>query len=189
MWSEVKEEKLGCSNWDSQVKYSTFFKMCLVRNKGIFVKMRTNETDLRITCSGRDGSVWEDSCMEFFFKPFDDCEEYINIEMNPASAYLSAFGKGRDNRVLLRNITAKTPSVKTEVSQMGWNLELFVPFELIKEVYKKDFTQSNCNFRANFYKCGDKTRKVHYDSFAEMSTLPPGFHNPECFAIIEITER
>ncbi len=189
LWSEVKEEKLGYSNWDSQVKYNTFFKICLVKNKGFFIKMKTNETDLRMVCSGRDESVWEDSCMEFFIKPFNDRGEYLNFEMNPKGAYLCAFGVNRDNRVFIKDLTAKAPTIKTEISALGWELELFIPFELINEVYSKEFDCSSEFFTANFYKCGDKTKKVHYDSYCEMTTLPPGFHNPECFGVFEIKER
>ena len=45
---------------------------------------------------------------------------------------------------------------------------------------KKDimFTE----IRANFYKCGDDCDVPHYLAFSPVTTLPPGFHNPECFA-------
>ena len=189
VWKDVEEGVLNYSNWDTTVMYDTRFKLCLVKNKGIYLRMRTNETDLRKEVSERDGSVWEDSCMEFFFKPFDDYDEYINIEMNPVGAYLSAIGSNRDNRVFLKEITDICPVVSTEINSEGWSLELFVPFELINAVFKnKNFENINL-FRANFYKCGDKTNKIHYHSFSKMTTLPPGFHNPECFGLVEVKER
>ena len=42
-------------------------------------------------------------------------------------------------------------------------------------------------FYANLYKCGDFTERPHYGSFAPMSTLPPGFHNPQLFAKIRFS--
>ena len=39
--------------------------------------------------------------------------------------------------------------------------------------------------RANFYKCGDDCEIQHYLAFSPVTTLPPGFHNPECFAIFK----
>lgn len=188
-WSEVPEEALEFSNWDSAVHYNTFFKMCFVKEKGIFLKMRTDETDLRRVNTKRDESIWEDSCMEFFLCPFSHREEYLNFEMNPNGAYLCQYGKGRGDRVFLRTLTDRGADVTADIASDGWSLELFIPVSLISEAYGEQFTAGACSIRGNFYKCGDMTSKPHYDSFTKMTTLPPGFHNPDCFAQIIITER
>lgn len=189
LWDEVKEGSLEFSNWDSKAHYNTFFKMCFVQNKGIFLKMRTDETELRRVNTKRDENIWEDSCMEFFLCPFSDRDEYLNFEINPNGAYLCQFGAKREGRVFLRTLTEKEAEVKTEITPEGWSLELFIPKELITEAFKENFTAKACTIRGNFYKCGDLTEKPHYDSFNKMTTLPPGFHNPECFAEIIISER
>lgn len=188
-WDKVQEGSLEFSNWDSSVHYNTFFKMCFVKEKGIFLKMRTDETDLRFVNTKRDENIWEDSCMEFFICPFSHREEYLNFEMNPVGAYLCQFGKGREDRVFLASLTDEAASVKAEISPQGWNLELFISASLISEAFGETFTAGACSIRGNFYKCGDLTSKPHYNSFNKMGTLPPGFHNPECFAQIIITER
>ncbi len=189
MWEEVTEEKLTFSHWDSEVQYNTFFKMCFVKDKGIFLKMRTDETVLRKVCLKTDEPVYEDSCMEFFIAPIEGEEGYINFEMNPNGVYLSQFGKGKFDRVFLKEITTYVPTVTAKETGDGWSLELFVPCELISDVFKTDFDASECIIKGNFYKCGDKTEKVHYTSFNEMTTLPPGFHNPSRFALICVKER
>ncbi len=188
-WDIVPEEKLCYSNWNSDTSYSTFFKMCFQKNSGIYVKMRTDETKLRAICTKRDEPVWQDSCMEFFICAVEGREEYINFEMNSAGAYLTEFGKGKTDRVFLKTITEREVKITTEVSDNGWSLDLFVPCELISEAYKTDFVGGSCVLKGNFYKCGDNTDLLHYDSFTRMTTLPPGFHNPECFALIKIRER
>lgn len=189
LWEEVSEKTLGFSNWDSETHYDTFFKMCLVKGKGIYVRMRTNETKLRTLNTERDSNIWEDSCMEFFFRPFAHREEYLNFEMNPNGAWLCQYGKGRDGRVFLKDLTDCSADIKTDVNTDGWKLELFVPCELISEAFGEEFFPQEGTLKGNFYKCGDLTEKVHYDSFAEMTTLPPGFHNPDCFAEIVISGR
>lgn len=189
LWDEVKEEKLEFSNWDSAVHYNTFFRMCLVREKGIFLRMRTDETELRCVNTERDENIWEDSCMELFLRPFSHREEYLNFEMNPNGAYLCQFGKGKGDRVFLSELTDEEACVSTEVTDEGWCLELFVPESLITKAFGEAFTAKADTLTGNFYKCGDLTSKPHYDSFSKMSTLPPGFHNPECFADIIISER
>ena len=106
----------------------------------------------------------------------------MNFEMTPKGAYLSAVGKDRENRVFLKSITDKEPSVKTKITQDGWELELTVPNELIESVFNKAFIPSAGTCTGNFYKCGDLTEKAHFASFSPMGQLPPGFHNPELFA-------
>ncbi len=189
VWDEVCEKSLDFSNWDSEIHYDTFFKLCFVKEKGILLRMRTNETKLRTVNTGRDGNVWEDSCMEFFLCPFSHREEYLNFEMNPNGAWLCQYGKGREGRVFLKTLTDCEATVKADVNNDGWCLELFVPCHLITEVFGEEYRPEACTVKGNFYKCGDMTEIPHYDSFSKMTTLPPGFHNPDCFAEIKITER
>ena len=188
-WEAVNEGSLDFSNWDSKAHYNTFFKLCFVKDKGIYLRMRTDETELRREGTKRDDNIWEDSCMEFFLCPFSHREEYLNFEMNPNGAYLCQYGKGREGRVFLKTLTDIGADVTARVTDDGWSLELFIPVSLISEAYGEQFTAGACSIRGNFYKCGDMTSKPHYDSFNKMTTLPPGFHNPECFAQIIITER
>lgn len=189
LWDEVPEGKLEFSNWDSLIHYNTFFRMCFVKNKGILLKMRTDETDLRAVNKNTDENMWEDSCMEFFICPFAHRDEYLNFEMNPNGAYLCQYGKGRENRVFASTLTDIKAEVSAEKDENGWSLELCVPEKMITEIFGESFEASACTLKGNFYKCGDLTSKPHYDSFNEMTSLPPGFHNPERFGEIIITER
>ena len=102
-WTVVPEERLSVSNWDSEVFYDTYFQMCFKKNDGIYVRMHTNETDIRAEFSNDDDPVWQDSCMEFFVCAVEGREEYINFEMNSNGVYLSEFGKDKKSRVFLAN--------------------------------------------------------------------------------------
>lgn len=188
-WSQVREEKLEFSSWNPGWSFNTYFKMCFRKNDGIYVRMRTDETDLVALSQNRDEPVWQDSCMEFFICAVEGRGEYINFEMNSVGAYLTEFGKGKTDRVFLRTLTDKAPVVSTHVEPDGWSLELYIPCSLISEAYSVNFDAGPCEIKGNFYKCGDETGHRHYDSYTKMTTLPPGFHNPECFADIKIIER
>ncbi len=188
-WSAVPEEKLGFFLWDSAAAYDVFFKMCFVKDKGIFLRMRCNETLLRAEATERDGRVWEDSCMEMFLCPFEDREEYVNFEINCKGVYLSQFGSVRENRTFIKELTALEAETETEITPDGWMLKLFVPAELISEVYSQKFTAGRCSIKGNFTKCGDKTQYPHYGSFCELGSLDMGFHNPKKFICINIEER
>lgn len=180
----VPTEKIAYFNWEGENPYrpETSFQMFFKKNKGIFVNMKTNEKPLRCECEGRDGNCWEDSCMEFFFLPFSEKDGYINFEITPKGAYLSAFGTSRENRIFLKEITDVAPEISCKITDEGWELSLFIPCSLIEDVFKKEFTAEEGTYKGNFYKCGDKTEKPHYGSFSPMGELPPGFHNPSLFA-------
>lgn len=190
-FSKVRVGKIDCFQWEKENAYrpNSSFKMCMVKNVGIFIKMHTDEKNPRCTCKGRDGNCWEDGCMEFFIKPFSNADEYMNFEMTATGAYLSAFGASRDNRVLLKDIAKTAPCVKSEITKDGWSLELFIACETIEEAYGKKFNAQAGTYFGNFYKCADKSETPHYGSFSPMGTLPPGFHCPELFAKIIVEDE
>lgn len=188
-WQAVPEEKLQNFLWDSATEYNVYFQMCFLKDKGIYLRMRCDETELRAVNKERDGRVWEDSCMEMFLCPLEHRKEYVNFEINSDGVYLSQYGKVRENRIFIKELTSIEANVAIKITPEGWSLELFVPCELISEVYGEEFTADKCSIRGNFTKCGDLTKYTHYGSFSELSTLDLGFHNPVCFATININER
>ena len=189
LWDKVPEGKIDCFQWEEKEPFRphSSFKMCFVKGSGIFVRMITDEENPRATCTKRDEPCYEDSCLEFFFAPFSD-EGYFNIEMNPNGAFLSQFGKGRENRVFIKELTDISPAVKKIPLEKGWGVELFVPCELVEKLFNRPFSASEGEFKGCFFKCGDKTPVPHYGSFVPMGELPPGFHNPQKFAPIIIKE-
>lgn len=188
-WQEVPEEKIGNFLWDSAAEYNVYFKMCFLKGEGIALRMRCDETQLRAEGKVRDDRVWEDSCMEMFLCPFEHRDEYVNFEINCKGVYLSQFGLTRENRVFIKELTDIEADVKTDITPEGWSLEAFVPCRLISEVFGEEFAADKCSIKGNFTKCGDLTVNPHYESFARLSTLDFGFHNPGLFAKINISER
>ncbi|MCM1365526.1 MAG: carbohydrate-binding family 9-like protein [Ruminococcus sp.] len=190
-WDKVPIGAIDCYQWESEAPYrpKNAFQMCFVGGKGIYVRMKTDEKVLRVSCRGRDEPVYEDSCMEFFFMPVAAREEYINIEVNPIGAYLSQFGSGKENRVFVKSLTNVQPTVHSEITRDGWQTEIFIPCGLFFELNGEEFTACAGEYCGNFYKCGDKTDTAHYGSFAPMTDLPPGFHNPKLFAKIIVNEE
>ena len=186
-WNAVPEGKVDCFQWENEPAYrpNTSFKMCFVKNKGIYLKMATDEKNIRCVCTERDSSVWEDSCMEFFFMPFSS-GAYFNIEMNPNSAFLAQFGPGRDNRVFTKQLTAISPEVKSRITDDGWTAECFVPCEFGEEVFKSKFEADVGEYKGCFFKCADKSERPHFGSFVPMGDLTLGFHNPKKFASITV---
>lgn len=189
-WEKVPVGKIDCFQWEAKRPFrpQSEFQMCLVKNKGVFVKMHSDEKELRVTCYERDKRIWEDSCLEFFFSPKDEVG-YLNIEMNPFGAYLTQVGTGRMNRRFLKEITPLSPRVKGYTDENGWGIELFIPCRIFEEAFQIPFTAAPGTYHGNFYKCGDRTRIAHFGSFSPMKKeLTLGFHDPECFATISVKE-
>ncbi len=156
--------------------------MYVVEDKGVFVRFEADEPCPRAVFENRDDPVYNDSCMEFFFQPFADDERYVNFEINPKGAFLCAVGKSRNDRLLLSELSSCSPDVSAQTTPEGWSAELFVPEQLITDVFGKKFSVAQTKYiRANFYKCGDLTEQPHYASLFPVKTPLPDFHRPEYF--------
>lgn len=189
-WQKVPVGKIDCFQWENEEKYrpQSTFQMCLVKGKGVFVKMHSDETKLRTVCTERDEHIWEDSCLEFFFSPKEGVG-YLNTEMNPNSAFLTQVGKDREHRRFLKKLTSIAPQVCGYKDENGWGVSLFIPCKVFSEAFGINFEALPGTYSGNFYKCGDKTERPHYGSFSPMrKELTCGFHDPEYFATITVKE-
>lgn len=164
---------------------ATLGRLCAVRDGGIYYRAYSAETQLRAECTGRDEPVYEDSCLELFINPcpeLSDC--YINVEVNPNGAFLCQFGSDRENRRWVRELTELSPKIETFREESGWGITVSLGEDFLRALYGEEYHTQARTMRGNFYKCGDKTAHPHYGAFSPVDTLPPGFHNPACFADI-----
>lgn len=178
--------RLKSFHWESDPPYrpATYFKMGVVGDDLVAV-LQCYESTPRTVCVNRDDPVYTDSCLEFFVAPVEGRDEYINVEMNSKGVFLCEFGKGKYDRVFISTLTNKSPLVKafdgTNSNGSYWGVEVTLEKDFLCELYKID-DSSFTTVKANFYKCGDSCDIPHYIAFSPVTTLPPGFHNPGCFA-------
>ena len=186
-WELVPAADIDCFLWETGDVFrpKSAFQLCFWEKKGVCARFWSDEANPRAVCENRDEPVYEDSCLELFFSP-DLRAGYLNLEMNPRGVFLAEFGKARENRVSVSALTALSPIVTPLQTETGWGVECFVPCELLEALFGMPFAAQPGVFRGNFYKCGDKTSVPHYAAFSPVGTLPPGFHDPEHFAVIEI---
>ena len=178
-------------HWESDPPYrpNTYFKMGVVGDD-LVATLKCYEENPRAVFENRDDPVYRDSCLEFFVAPIEGREEYLNIEMNSKGVFLCEFGKGKYDRVFLKSFTHAAPVVEAfngeDINGSFWGVKATLTIDFLSDVYKIE--KENIDFttvRANFYKCGDDCEIQHYLAFSPVTTLPPGFHNPECFAIFK----
>lgn len=180
--------KLESYHWESPEKYrpDTFFKIGAFEDSLIAV-LKCYETAPKAVYGMRDDPIYQDSCLEFFVAPISSKEEYINVECNSKGAFLSEFGKGKYDRVFVKNMVDSAPVVEPFFNKDHegdfWGVKITLEKEFLSELYSVPVNEIDfSSVKANFYKCGDECEVPHYLAFSPVTTLPPGFHNPECFA-------
>jgi len=139
------------------------------------------------------GPVWEDSCVEFFCQVPGE-RHYMNFEVNCIGAMVASRRAGRAEEVvpltadelalIRRHSTYPREAITEQDGLFAWEVELAIPLRLIFREHQPVFPQK---LRANFYKCGDKTKLPHFVSWQPIPLASPDFHRPEYFGEIELT--
>lgn len=184
----AKEEYMQMSSfhWESDPPYrpDCFCKIGIV-NDSIVAFLKCYESDPRAVYENRDDPMYLDSCLELFVACVKDRKEYVNVECNSKGAFLSEFGDGKYNRRLVADITSLSPEVCSfkgnDAKGAYWGVQIALSNAFVREIYELNSDFYFSDIRANFFKCGDDCEVQHYVAFAPVTTLPPGFHNPDCF--------
>jgi hypothetical protein len=180
--------QLSSYHWEADIPYRplTYANVGIVGDSLVAV-LKCYEDDPKADCLNRDDPIYTDSCLEFFVAPVSEKDEYINIECNSKGVFLSEFGAGKYGRRLVSDLTPLSPSVDSfsgkDDNGAYWGIFVEITKQFVYSVYKInidciDFSK----VKLNFYKCGDGCQIPHYLAFSPVTTLPPGFHNPDCFA-------
>lgn len=136
------------------------------------------------------GSVWEDSCVEFFMQKEGE-KTYRNFECNILGALLAARRENRNNFERLVDFVPEIVRFSniehryengTQVSD--WSLYMEIPKKALG--FANNESLSGKRIRANFYKCGDETPEPHYISWNPIDLPKPDFHVPQFFGLLEL---
>lgn len=191
--NSVPQAHLENFHWekDNYSRPQTYVRFFAVKDEGFYAFMRSFEFPVLNRYTKRDDPVYTDSCLEVFLAPVPGREEYINFEINPNGAFLSQFGKERNNRVFIKELTDISPTVTAQIDEenKSWQAGLFIPQSLISALYKIDYRVSADEIRGNFYKCADDSPTPHYGALFPVDSEALGFHNPSAFGRIIIDER
>jgi hypothetical protein len=139
-----------------------------------------------------NGKVWHDSCVEFFFCPGLDIERgYFNFEANCKGVFLfqyhvdngkkSGFVSMADCNNVKISHSLKRNVVQETIEPLNWSLEYCIPISVLKKYMKVDVPGPGVRWRANFYKCADKSSHPHWLTWAFVDFPKPKFHLPEFF--------
>lgn len=186
-------EPIACVNWN-EYPYRPEVRFRIAYTEGAFLlHYRVKENSVRARYGTDNGSVWTDSCVEFFLKPGND-EVYYNIECNCAGTVLLEAGvpgeKPRERAPLeVVNRIGRWASLgrkpfEERIEETEWEVALWIPLEVFfrHSVGSLEGQQ----IRANFYKCGDELQTPHFLSWNPIGLPKPNFHCPEFFGQLTI---
>ena len=172
-------------NWSGfRYRPRTTAKLEYIKDKGFQVKLECFESAPLARYKNFMDDVWTDSCMEFFinFAPHKS-DLYLNFEMNSAGAWLVGIGPERDNRTVPEAVVKSGIAPKAKVESDRWSVKLFIPLEVVKEIYCSDIEITDgYKMKGNFYKCGEDTPLEHYLSWSPIESPHPEFHLPKYFS-------
>jgi len=170
----------------------------LYDENGIYGLFRVEDKYVRSVSTKFQDNVCEDSCVEFFVEPAGG-KGYLNFEFNCGGNMLvfqvidAARGENgfadyyiltEDDVAGMRQFTTMPSVVEPEIAEpVIWRRGFFIPlsvFEKTTGLRSKEL--SGQTWRANLYKCADKTSHPHWASWQPLTAT--NFHLPECFGEI-----
>jgi len=162
----------------------------------LYVIFRVYDKYVKATETKIHGKVWMDSCVEFFFSPGADNEkDYFNFEVNCKGVFLFQYhtGNGKTKGFVsakeyekIRVSHSLERNVEQEIEEpVEWLVEYSIPFSVLSEYMKVDKPGPGVSWRANFYKCADKSSHPHWLTWAPVDYPEPRFHLPEFFGRLD----
>lgn len=202
------------SKWDKEI-WSKTSSICLTNFMGerplhfpetyvklrydkenIYVIFRVKDKYIKAVAKKTNGKVWQDSCVEFFFSPGSDIERgYFNFEANCKGVFLFQYHINNGDTKDFVSIEdcekieisySLTKEVEIESSEPeNWTLEYSIPIAVLSKYMKVDEPGPGVSWRANFYKCADKTSHPHWLTWTMVDYPKPKFHLPEFFGRLD----
>jgi hypothetical protein len=181
--ADFDNHAIDIATWAADFPYKPTVHFTMAYSKeGLIIRYFVTEKAIRAVNNTINGSVWEDSCVEFFVS-WDKGVSYYNLEFNCIGTGLIGYGEGRNNRERLSADLIRTISFDSNIKNTGegfeWSLLLVIPFSVFK--YHTIDPSKGQTFNANFYKCGDMLPEPHFLSWSPITFHKPNFHLPAFF--------
>ena len=182
-------QRLDCLNWPAWPYKPTVEFRIGYDDDGIRLEWTVDEQTIRAKQAMPGGEVYEDSCVEFFFKPSADDPHYYNFEWNAIGNLCVSWRTGRFDaepapgkvyELVRADASCGLLPFAEKQADGPWTLKLYIP---LKALWKSEIKSlRGLRARANFYKCGDGLTVPHFVTWASIATEKPDYHRPEFFA-------
>ena len=174
-------QRVDCVNWQEfPGGPETTFQIARLGDN-LCLRFAVKESNPRAVNTEDFGSVWEDSCVEFFCQ-LPGAERYFNFEFNSLGVCVATSRLNQTDGVIhlsdeqMASIK-RTPCVEAE----QWSLLVEIPLAIISPDNLGEQT-----LMVNFYKCGDLTDEPHFLSWSPIDLPKPLFHCPRFFVPMHV---
>ena len=170
------------------------------QDDGLFVFFRVFDKYVRCVQTEYQASVCGDSCVEFFVAPKPD-RGYLNFEINCGGTMLLYHCQAKrvpgeklihdpvpwelGRQVAIYHSLPKVVDPEIE-ADTEWRIEYFIPFKIFDKYFGPLGPIAGQVWRANFYKCADRTSHPHWITWAPLAAVLD-FHLPQYFAPIRFS--
>lgn len=198
LWAAADTLTVSHFPWEDSGHRPVVTARVLYDDAWLAVRFDVEDRYVRAVAENFNDSVCLDSCVEFFVAPSADPAQdaYFNFEVNCGGTVLlhrclstaeREAGQerpplGDEEGALIQMATTLPKIVEPEITEpTTWTVEYHVPWPLFTKYFDVAIPQSGTTWRANFYKCGDRTSHPHWGSWAPVGTERPNFHQPAFF--------
>lgn len=162
----------------------------------IYVIFRVKDRYVRCVTEQYQGSVYKDSCVEFFFTPAADVSlGYFNLEMNCIGTALFKFHDTTNERLtevaesdfdqLEVAHSVSSPVIDEIQEPKTWTVEYRIPFDILDKYVNLTQPAPGAVWKANFYKIANDSSHPHWLTWSKVDLPKPDFHRPEFFGILK----
>lgn len=190
-WKDAENLPIAIVRPESSAHHPIVNARMLYDDKGIYLRFEVQDRYVVARKTNYQDGVCADSCVEFFVQP-KGRKDYYNFEMNAIGTVLlynvkdpTRTDHGFADYVKVPAEQVQGMSLATslhgvidpEITEpVDWSLATFIPFS----VFELDANPvSGEVWRANLYKCADKSSHNHWISAFPLTVL--NYHLPECF--------
>ena len=180
-WDSIPSIPIDKGLWTDDTGIRARGQLCC-DDDNLYVHLSAAEKDIRAENTEPLSPVYEDSCLEFFLQ-VGGSDNYFNFEINPNGCLCSQYGPTKSDRVnLVRDDAAEYFGIRAGRTADGWEVYYQIPLSFIRLFIPE--ARFEGEWRANMYKCGNKTVNKHYLSWTQIDLEKPNFHCPEYFGTI-----
>jgi hypothetical protein len=195
-WKNVKSIKIEKHMGDLPKFQPVVEAKMMYDDNNVYVIFRVKDRFVQSTVQEYNGSVSENSCVEFFFSPDSAYPlNYFNLEINaggtPLIFYIrkpwNDFKKLEAEEIKNIEIAHSLPSkVDPEITEpITWIIEYRVPFAMLKKYSDVTKPAPGVTWKGNFYKTGSKTSNPNYMTWSFVDNPTPNFHLPQFFGTLK----
>jgi hypothetical protein len=195
-WQSVKSISLDNAHPESSRHLPRTKAKAVYDDRSIRVIFRVRDQYVRAITTQTHGSVYKDSCVEFFFAPDSKAPlSYFNLEMNCCGILLAHHYTGprknsrpleiKDCQKIQIASSLSGPICDEIVTPITWTVELVLPYEAITPYANFDKPAPGVLWRGNFYKCADDSSCPHWLMWSPVPSEKPDFHRPDSFGQIQ----